>query len=146
MSRSGYTDDFDCYHVMWRGQVASAIRGKRGQAFLREMIEALDALPEPKLIAEELHAEGAVCAIGSVGLKRGIDMSKLDVENFEHIGKVFGIAHQLVCEIEYVNDEMGSYEQTPEQRWQRVRAWAVKQLRPSQESDSASASAGRVNP
>mgnify|MGYP001566836741 CR=1 FL=1 len=130
MSRSGYTDD-DCdgYNALWRGQVASAIRGKRGQAFLHELIEALDALPEKKLIAEELHKEGAVCAIGSVWLKRGIDMAPLDVEDFERLGKVFGIAHQLVCEIEYVNDELGSYKQTPEDRWQRVRDWAVKNLK-----------------
>ncbi len=116
MSRSGYTDD-DCegYHALWRGQVASAIRGKRGQAFLRELVDALDAMPEKKLIAEALQEQGgAVCALGAVGAKRGLDMKPLDPEDFKKLGKVFNLAHQLVCEVEYVNDEMGPYKQTPE--------------------------------
>lgn len=48
MSRSGYSNDGENI-AMWRGQVASAIRGKRGQAFLRELVEALDAMPEKRL-------------------------------------------------------------------------------------------------
>jgi hypothetical protein len=68
MSRSGYSDDCDQWDMIrWRGAVASSIRGARGQAFLKEMLAALDALPEPKLIAEELESDGAVCAIGAVG-------------------------------------------------------------------------------
>ena len=48
MSRSGYSDDIDdnWAHIMWRGRVASSIRGKRGQAMLRELLAALDAMPE----------------------------------------------------------------------------------------------------
>jgi len=47
MSRSGYSDDCDDQWslICWRGAVKSAIRGKRGQAFLKEMLAALDALP-----------------------------------------------------------------------------------------------------
>lgn len=58
MSRSGYYEDYehDWYQIMWRGAVKRAIRGKRGQAFLREMLTALDALPEPRLIAEKLES------------------------------------------------------------------------------------------
>ena len=70
MSRSGYSDDWDIGDNsgwLYRGAVERAIKGKRGQAFLKEMLAAMDALPEPKLIAEELEQEGAVCAIGSVG-------------------------------------------------------------------------------
>ena len=38
MSRSGYSDDLDNWDLIrWRGQVSSAIRGKRGQGFLREL-------------------------------------------------------------------------------------------------------------
>jgi hypothetical protein len=37
MSRSGYSDDLENWSLIrWRGAVASAIRGRRGQAFLRE--------------------------------------------------------------------------------------------------------------
>jgi hypothetical protein len=60
MSRSGYSDD--CEDVLawgrWRGRVASAIRGKRGQAFLKELLAALDALPEKRLVANDLKVTG----------------------------------------------------------------------------------------
>jgi hypothetical protein len=113
---------------MWRGQVASAIRGKRGQAFLRELIAALDALPEKRLIAHDLQLGSEVCAIGSVGLVRGVDMSKLDPEDPPKIAEVFGIAPQLVSEIEFMNDE-AAWNDSPENRWARMRAWAVANLK-----------------
>ena len=68
MSRSGYSDECDGWDLIrWRGAVASAIRGQRGQAFLREMLSALDAMPEKRLISEELERDGEVCAMGAVG-------------------------------------------------------------------------------
>lgn len=75
MSRSGYNDySIDNWDLIrWRGQVASAIKGKRGQAFLRELIEAL-------------------------------------------------VAHQLVREIEYMNDEHWHYD--PAACWRCMRNWA----------------------
>lgn len=130
MSRSGYSDDYDFDPLAlgrWRAQVASSIRGKRGQAFLRELIEALDALPEKRLIANDLEHAGNVCAIGSVGLRRGVDMSVLDPHDSDTIAGKFGIAHQLVREIEFMNDEC-YYGTTPEGRWQFMRDWAVSQL------------------
>lgn len=132
MSRSGYCDDYDDQWslIRWRGAVASSIRGRRGQAFLRELIEALDAMPEKRLIVRELVAGGNVCAIGSVGLRRGLDMSQLDPEDSETIAKAFGIADPLVREIEWMNDEVFD-EETPEERWQRMRSWAVSNLKES---------------
>jgi hypothetical protein len=91
--------------IRWRGAVKSAIKGKRGQAFLREMLTAMDAMPEKKLIAGELvTAAGEVCAIGSVMVKRGIDASQIDIEDYEQVADVMGISEALVREIEYVND------------------------------------------
>ncbi|GHH09211.1 hypothetical protein GCM10008023_05570 [Sphingomonas glacialis] len=130
MGRSGYTEDgdFDNWsHIRWRGQVASAMKGKRGQEFLRELIGALDALPEKRLIAHDLSTGGNVCAIGSVGIQRGVDMSKLDPEDPWAIAEAFGIAQQMVREIEYMNDE-GAYDETPEQRWRRMHRWASAHL------------------
>lgn len=58
MSRSGYNDDIDNWALIkWRGQVASAIRGKRGQKMLRDLLAALDAMPEKSLIVHELESE-----------------------------------------------------------------------------------------
>lgn len=134
MNRSGYIDDYDFDNLVagrWRGMVASSIRGARGQAFLREMLEALDAMPEKRLIAHDLISEGEVCAIGTVGIKRGLEMSEIDVEDYDYISSLFGIAAPLVQEIEYINDECGPQRQTPEDRWSRVRAWVVRQINPA---------------
>lgn len=125
MSRSGYSDDcdIDWNWICWRGAVASAIRGKRGQQFLREMLAAMDALPEKELIANDLEADGAVCAIGTVGKARGIDMSGLDPEDREKIAGIFGVARALVAETVFVNDEGGKHDETPAARFLRVRHW-----------------------
>ena len=130
MSRSGYTDDpgSEWEAICWRGQVASAIRGKRGQAFLRELIEALDAMPEKRLISHELRKGAEVCALGSVGARRGIELEVLDPEDCNKLADVFGVAHQLVREIEWMNDE-AFYFSTPEMRWQNIRDWAAGRLK-----------------
>jgi hypothetical protein len=138
MSRSGYSDDLDGNLMsLYRGTVTRTIQGKRGQAFLKELLECLDAMPEKKLISGELEEHGAVCAIGSVGKKRGIDMNKLDPEDPGKVGNVFGISRTLAAEIVYMNDEWDYYEngqyipsylQTPEQRFVRMRKWVADQI------------------
>ncbi len=136
MSRSGYNDDCEQWDLIrWRGAVKSALRGKRGQAFLREMRDALDALPEPRLVSHELvifddEKIGGVCAIGSVGVARGVDLGALDPEDSKGIAAAFGIANAMVREIEYINDELGPYcgGETPEDRFTRVRNWVVQSI------------------
>jgi hypothetical protein len=133
MSRSGYTGDCDdnWQFIMWRGAVSRAIKGKRGQQFLREMLAALDALPERKLVAWELEKDGAVCAIGAVGKARGVDMSKLDPEDRETVAGAFGIAPALAAEIVFMNDEAGPYwkgPEPPEARFERMRKWIADQI------------------
>jgi hypothetical protein len=131
MSRHGYSDDIDQWALIkWRGQVASAMRGHRGQALLVDLVKALDAMPEKVLIAGELiDSEGGVCALGAVGVRRDIQMDNLDPEEPESVAQVFDIAEQLAREIVYVNDEGGSCE-TPQARWERVRAWAIRHIQP----------------
>lgn len=144
MSRSGYVEDGDSddlSYLLWPSIVRRSIEGKRGQAFLREMLTALDTLPEKRLIAEELQdSAGAVCAIGTVGAKRGVDMSKLDPEDPDAIAKVFKISPTLVREIEFTNDDDFRWRrevETPEQRWERVRKWVLEQLAPPERKQYA---------
>jgi hypothetical protein len=79
VSRSGYSDDCNERELnLWRGTVARAIRGKRGQAFLREMRDALDAMPEKRLAEGVLATEGECCAMGAVAVRRGLDTVEID--------------------------------------------------------------------
>jgi hypothetical protein len=151
MSRSGYTDDCDdnWSWICWRGAVKSAIRGKRGQAFLRETLAALDALPERKLITHDLiklpkpverwDQHGiwfwdieteleSVCTLGAVGLARNIDMSAIDPENNVAVAALFNIPHTLACEIMFMNDEAW-WRSTPEERFAKMREWVASEIR-----------------
>lgn len=131
MSRSGYSEDGEGL-AMWRGVIASATRGKRGQAFFRDLVAALDAMPEKRLVSGDLETkEGDVCALGSLGRHRGVDLEAVDTYDHEELGKTFDIASQLSQEVMYENDEGGPYYQkeTPEQRWVRVRKWAASQIK-----------------
>lgn len=129
MSRSEYSDECSGWDLIrWRGAVTSAIRGKRGQKFLREMLAALDALPEKCLITEELEKNGNVCALGAVGKARGLDMHAIDPEMRDDVAEAFKIPPALAAEIMYENDDDYRGE-TPQDRWKRVRAWVASNLK-----------------
>lgn len=142
MSRSGYSDDCGGWNLIcWRGAVKSAIRGKRGQAFLIELRDALDAMPDKRLVTDMLEADGQYCALGALGAARGLDMSKIDAHDRESVSQAFGIAEALAAEIVYENDEspgdlvqdeVGRWRlirDTPELRWQRMRKWVENNVR-----------------
>ena len=163
MSGSGYNDDCDGWALIrWRGAVASAIRGRRGQAFLRDLLAALDAMPDKRLVADALVFDGQtetawspwhlyedvivgadelvkgtgevvrvgeVCALGCLGRARLIDMSDIDPHDPSQVSAAFGISEALAREITYVNDEDWYGRNTPETRFERVRAWVVNNLR-----------------
>jgi len=132
MSRSGYVDDLDEWAMIkWRGQVASAIKGKRGQKLLRDLIEALDAISDKRLITSALKDEqGEVCALGAVFKQRGISLGEPDEYDFdpEWVASQLDVAEQLVREIAYENDE-GGWRETPEDRWSRLKRWAELNLK-----------------
>lgn len=140
MSRSGYSDDCGGWELIrYRGAVASAIRGKRGQEFLRELLAALDALPEKKLIADALQADGAYCALGSVAHARGLPpetLSRLSDAMYDAdaytIADEFGINEKLAREIMFMNDEYGYGDgrdgSRDELRFRQFRDWVEEQL------------------
>jgi hypothetical protein len=128
VSRHGYSSD--CENVgMWRGVIASAVRGKRGQAFFRALVAALDAMPDKRLVRGELEdKEGSVCALGCLAKTKGATLDPEDTYEWDKLGEVFDIAPQLAQETMYINDEWGRYG-TPEDRWAMVREWAAKKIR-----------------
>lgn len=142
MSRSGYSDDCSGRELnLWRQAVNRAVKGKRGQAFLREALAALDAMPEKRLTTDSLHEpeSGQFCTLGAVGAVRGMDLKPLEYSERDGIAQSFGIAEALAAEVMYENDEGActsrcidgrwSYApETPEERWTRMRAWIVRLL------------------
>jgi len=132
MSRSGYDDccDFDWQLIMYRGQVANATRGKRGQLMFRELKAALESMPVKQLIEGKLELSGEVCALGALGQARGLDMSQLDPEDAQQVGNAFDIARQLAAEVMYENDEgIWSHPEEPEHRWHRMHRWVSSQIK-----------------
>lgn len=134
MSRSGYVDDYDgdvSIHL-YRGSVERALRGRRGQAFLREMAAALDAMPVKELVADEVVRDSEhVCAMGAVALARRLDVSKIDPEDYYAVSKLLNIAPSMAREIAFENDDdFGSRTEAPAARWKRMRKWVDANLLP----------------
>lgn len=130
MTRSGYAesdDDVDdAYADEWSRKVVAAMHSPDGQAFLREMAAALDALPERWLIECRLiDEEGDCCAIGAVCRARGIDTEGMDDDGVEYIAERLGVPWPLAAEIVNEND---GYRETPEARWQRMRRWVDRHI------------------
>ena len=135
MSRSGYSEDCeDCDGSalnLWRGAVERSIQGKRGQAFLRETLVALDAMPDKKLVADSLQetTTGEYCTLGVVGAARGMDLVPLEEVEASGVAKAFGIARALAAEIMYMNDEDWCHTSTPESRWSSMRNWVASNIK-----------------
>lgn len=112
MSRSGYTDDDNddpLAQGRWRQAVKRSLHGKRGQALLRELVEALDAMDDKRLYPGSFATpEGEFCTLGVLGAKRGTKMDDLGDEDDcdpATVGQRFGIAPAMAAEIMYMNDE-----------------------------------------
>lgn len=113
----------------WQGQLMSQIRGKKGQAFLRELLASLEAIPDKRLTEGAIAKDGCVCALGAVALKRRTDAGEsrdavladlasinVDVDDIDHDGgdTVTGWAERelatpelLAIQIPWVNDDGG---------------------------------------
>ncbi len=140
MTRLYYYDD-DCdpgEEGLRQGWLHSAIRGKRGQRFLHDLVEALDALPAPELSCGSLEdAEtGCCCAFGAVRRLRGPENVRLwfhpEEEDMtpDSLAEPFDVPQTLAWAVVQANEEMssGNTEQDRRRRWTEVRAWAACKL------------------
>jgi hypothetical protein len=107
-----------------------SIRGKRGQKFFRNLVAALEAMPQKRLIAEAIDVpygtaerdpwrnpknpsapylipreRCGVCALGALARARGINLRGVDPEATGYIAKKLGIADMLAREVTWENDE-----------------------------------------
>ena len=116
MSRSGLCEDDGDDPLAfgrWRGAVKSAISGKRGQTFLRELAAALDAMPEKVLVAGELQDEdGCLCTLGVIGKARGLALESMDVDDYDSIAGSLNVNAKIAQEIMWENDETFSEDES----------------------------------
>lgn len=146
--RSGYSDEIDQQDLaMWRGRVASAMRGKRGQQLLRDLLAALDAMPQKRLIRDQLVDGDDVCLLGAGAKVRDVkDIAKIDPEDHAALASRFDVAACLIKEIEDVNDGSGWRNETPEKRYERVREWLIENIKPLEATPCHRSSGSGVGP
>ncbi len=128
----------------WEHNVRATFRGKRGQAMLAELEEALLAMSEHRLILGDIvrpairciNDEGDLetvieaCAIGAFALYRGLpaeDLSQVSPDSYStaELGRNCGMSYTMAWRIGEENDEWPSL--TPEQRWQHMIDWVRQQ-------------------
>lgn len=152
--RIGYSEDEDYpgQFELWQANCRRSIKGKAGQAALRELEQALLALPEKRLIAGELeNAEGEVCALGALKKYQGVEVESDPECEMEEVGVELGMPRLVAWKVVALNDEEicghhvtlagpiqsrytgGGYLRqyvppTPEERYEKVLAWVRKQL------------------
>lgn len=153
--RIGYTEeeDYPGQFGLWQGNCQRSLKGKAGQAILRELEAALLALPSKRLIASSLvDAHGEVCAIGALAEFKGEitdDMIGQGEYDMEEVGIQLGMPRLVAWKIVEMNDLQfagtdlvfgeGPYrwpneqpyayvEVTPEQRYERMLKWVREQV------------------
>jgi hypothetical protein len=129
MSRSGYSEELDNWALIrWRGAVNAAIKGARGQAFLRELADALDAMPQKRLIENAVSVGGDFCTLGVIANAKQVALKSVEDWDNTETAKVLDVAESLVREIVYENDEGCYINETPAQRWTRMRKWVDRNI------------------
>jgi len=138
---------------LWWRAVLNTLRGRRGQAVLWELKEALLSLPQPRLITGAVVREGEVCALGALAAHRltkgpistkgylgratvrtlkeledELGSSLEDELGTVEFGQAMGLVRALAWAISYENDEGTWKEETPEERYRRVLAWVEEQI------------------
>ena len=127
--------------IRFRGQVASAIRGRRGQATLKQAAEAMERLPRRQLITGELCDGTGVCVVGAViyddfkskglspkaawnklrGLSRKIGRDAYEIE--EYAVKELGFTRALANEVQFENDEGAGFGLDPRASYSGMLGW-----------------------
>jgi hypothetical protein len=139
----------------WQANVRRCMSGRKGQAFMWQLYLALEALPDRALVTGALvDREGSYCALGAVARFRGMEIPEQFRETEEGepdeyefasaMGPFLGVKDMLAREVMYHNDDDDDWHEVPgppkrycslrrsdnpHERWLRMRAWVVEQLR-----------------
>ena len=143
-------EDYNNQALLWEANLERSLKGRKGQAALRELEAALLALPDKRLIANQTVDDGgSVCAIAALAQHRGYkgDLSlpkepDYDKDDFEYwdeyeyqeaveaamlkIAADLGVPRMVASAIIYENDD--TYISTPEQRYTKMLRWTQRHL------------------
>lgn len=151
MSRVVYSEDDVVPYEFQEQALKRAIEGRRGQAALRLLIRALDAMPGQRIIDDWLSKDGDVCTIGAMLVQHRVEQGKSREEAIEYVTGAqdvltqrrdgwdwtdiadlattnIDIARYLALELVSLTDEWGQG-MTPEKRWAFIRTWATNNLK-----------------
>lgn len=159
MSRATSWEDDEPYpnaSALFQANVDRALKGKKGQTFLREIESALLAMPEKKLIGSAVCEGGQVCLLGAVAVERavkngksradalaelekeakehgqyepeGVNWDEADDETLEYLRSLLGIKQfPLAWTFVHENDEC--HVRTPEERYERMLKWVQRNIK-----------------
>lgn len=133
-----YDSDEEFRRGAWDENRRRAFASERGKKALRELRNALAALPERRLLGgqfAEINYEdddsitvGDVCAIGALAKYKGMEFTHYhgseDFDGFEtaEIARSLGMTYVMGYTIAYRNDEIYEHE-TPSERWWLMYGW-----------------------
>jgi len=134
-----YDEDYPNEQALWWANIERSFDSKRGTESLHRFIKALDALPERALAHGVLRdAEtGNVCAIGALALDSGTPRERLTTTDeagpltlAKLVARETGLPWATLYRLEAENDEgVGGWSESAQDRWTRLRKWAVDELR-----------------
>lgn len=148
MSRFVPNEDGDALDAgRWEKNLRASLEGKRGQRALRELREALLALPEPRLVRGLFTtAEGECCTLGALAayrkaraegvtiteaakaLHEAVDPEEGDFHTEE--GVKAGMSRTMAWHLGYQNDDAWEWgKASPERRFEGVLGWVCNQIR-----------------
>lgn len=104
-------------HALFQGRLSRSLRGKAGQAALRELEAALVAMPEPELYSGVFaQPSGEVCALGALAVAKkvaaGVSRAEalavcadVDPDLSEEVGEDLGFPRLVAQAVVWENDE-----------------------------------------
>lgn len=146
--RLNYTDDedFPGQFGLFQGNCARSVASKAGQAALKRLEAALLALPEKRLIREELQDyDGNVCALGALARQEGVlpdvhaDDNDADPDEFGRTVLMFPrlVAWKVVEQNDVMNEDEHGWAEgptlPPERGWPyRAGIWTRREITPEE--------------
>jgi hypothetical protein len=148
MSRFGYDDEGDYPNAwaLWERAITTALGSDKGQQILRDLRDALLALPKKRLIEGRLACNGEVCTMGALVAHRRRDEERAKVlAELEQMitedawidyeagtktleaGESIGVGVSMSCHLAWLNDQL-DYGATPEERYEKVLSWVERAI------------------